>query len=501
MQNPIDYKTGGFIPLKEYIADIKRFRKEERWRLPLTIVDRIQLNFLFIIARFSLFSALLHIKHPYPWRPAYALLIQYLRKKQILDTVEVRTLLHPGFFSFFAKRRILKGETTWKINGHGVSRDRETALSKTLGEIIERSVSGLGDENRQVILRSPSELIANKVPLIYPPDYHRYLPHQLEEYGAKLKHDPQELMEWVTGYNLVTKRPTLIPRHMTSWFLGGRLYKKMLQHTTSNGSAAYFTKEGAVYRALLEVVQRDAILTHWLTKTPPRKIISQTLPDTIQLLIKDSERIGITVHILDITALSIPTVCVVAVTKDAENPQVVLSAATALTTLEAVTSSLEELINIAGLFGAKERDGDDANLVEVARRPFVSKLDARTRQLYWRGTERLQNLDWFFSGPEVSFEEVSRYDLPVSGNDTINLQTCVSVLEKLGTDYYPTVYHPLNKVQNDLQFFVAQVFIPKAFPLYLIEYYGTFQSKRLEDFALSKGLKHWELNKDPHMFS
>ena len=49
--------------------------------------------------------------------------------------------------------------------------------------------------------------------------------------------------------------------------------------------------------------------------------------------------------------------------------------------------------------------------------------------------------------------------------------------------------------------FVVQVFIPKAFPFYLIEYLGTFESRRLHEFAESKQIAGWQLNPLPHMFT
>jgi thiazole/oxazole-forming peptide maturase SagD family component len=496
-----EHKYGSYIPLGEYVADIKRFRSQSPWRLPLGFKDRLQLWLLARMVSFSWFAPLLHIKHPYPWGPAYTFLIEYLRKKQMVDELSVRTLLHAGFYSFYAERRIMKGSTHWQVIGHGVSKDRQTALSKTLGEILERTISGLGDENQNITSAAPEQLSAAVVPMVYPPRYHRYLPVQIATHAAKLQHDPRELLEWVTGVNLITHQPTLIPKHMTSWFYGNRLYKNVLQHPTSNGCAGYFTKEGATLRALLEVVQRDAILTHWLTKTPPRQIVLETLPGDLRVMVRDSERIGISVKILDITSLGIPTVCVVAITSQSPRPQVVLSAAAALTFEVAVGSALEELVNLAGIFNEVEQEGDDEVIARADNQPFVTKLSARTRQLYWRGAARLPELQWFLSGAEVSVAEACTGDLPTTQNDAQDLQTCLAVLRSQGEGYYPVAYQPKNHVQDELGFYVSQVFIPKAFPMYLLEYLGTFDSDRLQDFAAAKGISSWTLNLQPHMFS
>ena len=56
-------------------------------------------------------------------------------------------------------------------------------------------------------------------------------------------------------------------------------------------------------------------------------------------------------------------------------------------------------------------------------------------------------------------------------------------------------------VINKMNFFVVKVFIPKAFPFYLLEKYGTFESDRLREFSEWKGVKDWKLSTLPHMFS
>lgn len=81
------------------------------------------------------------------------------------------------------------------------------------------------------------------------------------------------------------------------------------------------------------------------------------------------------------------------------------------------------------------------------------------------------------------------------------MQIVLRLLKGYGAEYYPVVYYPENSIQKKIGFYVAQVYIPKAFPFYLFEGYGTFDSDRLDDFAKSKNITNWALNPEPHMFS
>ena len=285
---------------------------------------------------------------------------------------------------------------------------------------------------------------------------------------------------------------------MTSWFYGARSSDKMFMNPTSNGSACYFSKKGAVLRGLLEVIQRDAFMVHWLTHIPPKAVLKDTLPEQIQEMIYLFESLGLTLHILDTTAIAIPSVCVVAISEQSEVPQIVVSAASDVTFAQAIMNALEEMMTCTGIFFYE----DDGRLKDELsdEEPFVSKLNKTSRQIYWRGAEKLELFHWFISGERISYSELNKRDLRTGGRDSEQLEACLVVLRALGTDYYPVAYSPKNTVQRDLGVHVAQVYIPKAFPFYLIERYGTFDSDRLQEFAQSRGIPRWELNPLPHMF-
>lgn len=488
----------GYIPLKEYVEDILYMQKNGPWKIPLRFGDRLQFFFLKIIIKFSWFADTLYILHTSSVSPAYMTLFSYVRKKQFCDSMMERNFHLHGYFSYFLEKKVPINGHVRSISGQGVAKDRATAFSIALGEMIERMISGFYDMNKSTVIVSPDELM-KKYPIVYPPRYHRFLDVQKKKF-KELRHDPTKKIAWVKGKNLVSGERTYIPRQMTSWF-GGNNKKDVFVQTTTNGAAGYFTKTGGVLRGLLEVVQRDAFLVHWLTMIPPRIIKQETLPKEIQEKIQEFESFGISLYILNTTSLPIPSVCIAAINAQSEVPQVVVSAATAVTFEEAIQHALKEIVKTTGMFYYEENEAQLKMSSSRNFEPFVSDFWQIGRQLYWRGIEKMKHFSWFISGERVSYSDVCQGDIRCSTDDLDRLRKCLAVLQKLGADYYPVVYYPENIVQKEIGFFVAQVFIPKAFPLYLSEGYGTFESDRLQEFALSRGVSDWKLNPLPHMFS
>lgn len=491
----------GYIPLLEYLADIRHMDRYGPWKIPLRFSDRMQLGLLKLLAKLSWFAPSLYIMHPSSASPSYALIISYLRRHGIVHSVGERESTIPGCFSYVATTRVSTLWRSGRITGQGTSGDRATALSKALGEIIERLISGVHDTNHTVEIESPNTLIGRGENIMYPPLFHRYLDVQKAKYKSLL-HDPGIPIEWVFGENLVTQERVRIPKKLTSWYIANGRRENMLAQATTNGAAGYFTKNGAVLRGLLEVVQRDGFLTHWLTMATPDVITNTSLPAHLREQVKKLESQGLSIYILDVTSLSIPAVIVAAVSEQsAEGPQVVLSGSAALTFGEAIGAALNEIVNGLEMF----QYPDIVSLGGIERgepAPFVSKLGKIERQLYWRGAERVDRFRWFVSGTRVEYGKVARQDLlSATSRDTDRLMKCIEVLKGRGYDYYPAVYFPKHGIQRELGFYVAQVFIPKAFPLYLVEYMGTFDSDRLDEFAQSKGVSEWKLNPYPHMFS
>ncbi len=488
----------GDISLQEYEEDITRMRMSDGWKLPLGLGDRAQLFFLGIIMKFSWFADSLYIRHAASWSPAYSVLIAFLQKKGIIDTAQEDATYQEGYFLYRFRKSVITKNEQYLFRGQGIDQDRATAFSKGLGEIIERILSGVLDQNRNIIHASPREMLRKKYPIVYPPRYHRFLPVQLERY-RELHRDLEHALDWVWGKNMITRKKTAIPQQMTSWFKYGNNFQEILVYPTSNGAAGYFSEEGAILRGILEVIERDAFLVHWLTQTAPRVVIHHTLPEGIQSMLYEFETRGISLFVLDINALMFPSVCIVALNEQGGVPKVLVSAAADITFQAAVQKALLEMRMLSVKLFQRQEWKEDAVWDKVE--PFVSDLNRTTRPRYWQGKERIEQIRWFIGGESIAYDDACQYDQKCDKDDVSRLRVCLDVLKQKGQGYYPVVYRPKNTLQEKIGFFVVQVYIPKAFPLYLVEYLGTFDSKRLQEFAESKGRAEWQLNPCPHAFS
>ncbi len=466
------------------------------WRIPLGIGDRIRICLLKQFVRYSWLADSLHIAHTDDVTSASETLYTYLKKKGLVDAMAERSLHFPGYFFYSLEKEVVVRGHLRSVSGHGIAKDRATAISKAIGEMLERIISGLYNKDTDILIASSNELL-KKFPVLYPPKYHRFLDIQREHY-RELQHDPSRPMDWLSGINLITQEQTYIPRQVTSWCVKNYSTEAPLVNATTSGSAGYFTKNGALLRGLLETIERDAFLVHWLTQIPPRIIDVETLPEEMQEIIRPLESCGLSLHIVDVTTLSIPSIVIAALNSKSATPQIVLSGASATTFEQAIRHSLREIVISSEMF---YYEGDKRQLEKDAQsEPFVSVLGQIGRQLYWRGPEKIQQFQWFLSGKQVSYAELCQKDLTSATDDATQLKACLSVLRKRGPDYYPIAYFPKHPIQAKLGFYIAQVYVPKAFPLYLLECQGTFDSDRLEEFAASKGVTEWKLNPLPHMF-
>lgn len=490
----------GYIPVSEYAEDIEAMKKEGSWKLPLSFGDRLHFTLLKIFIQFSWFKKILFVEHTHVFSPAYVTLVKFLKKKNIFDKIYERNLHYPGIHSFYIEKSIKVGNSVFPVSGQGVSEDVSTAFSIALGEIVERTISGLFDANKNLVEGSYEQIRITDRDVIYPPLFHRFLDIQKSKF-KKINVDSKKIIKWVQGKNLITGKAAFIPQQMTSWFRRMFTDESLFVHTTTNGAAGYFTREGATLRGLLEVVQRDGFLVHWLTMTTPNIITHESLPENLRKKIRQLVDFGLSIYIADVTSLDIPTVIIAAINTNSEMPQIVLGGGSDLTFEKAIESSIKEIYIASEMFYFKESKQEfEAANQEIE--PFISSLNKITRQLYWRGRERVKAFDWFISGAHVQYEEIIKRNLlSNSCSDESKLHTCLSVLKSFGEEYYPTVYFPQNPIQEKLGFYIAQVFIPKAFPLYLFEGYGTFDSDRLCEFAVSRGKLEWKLNPYPHMFS
>ncbi len=101
---------------------------------------------------------------------------------------------------------------------------------------------------------------------------------------------------WVSGHNLATGKGArvvadLVYAHASLISLGLEPRRPLTQ-VTSSGCAAGTTADEAVLRALLEIIERDAFMRHWLWQTPGQVLNVRTLPVDLRRRVSAIEATG-----------------------------------------------------------------------------------------------------------------------------------------------------------------------------------------------------------------
>ncbi|MFE9281952.1 YcaO-like family protein [Nocardiopsis alba] len=134
--------------------------------------------------------------------------------------------------------------------------------------------------------------------------------HEEEWYGHPsfdpIPYTPATPTTWVWGWSTRERRRVLVPEHVAYWHAGPR--EERFLYESSNGCAVGGSPAEAVLYGLFEVVERDAFLLTWYSRTRPRRIEGVDDPDLNHLTDLITER-GLELSLLDITSdLGVPTV-------------------------------------------------------------------------------------------------------------------------------------------------------------------------------------------------
>jgi len=108
---------------------------------------------------------------------------------------------------------------------------------------------------------------------------------------------------WATGLSVSDGKTTRVPAELV--FIPknlepyGRKHRPLGQ-MNSSGCAAGETLEDALRRALLEVIERDAFMRHWLSQSPGRAVRDRGLPATLRSRLRRLREAGCTATLVEL---------------------------------------------------------------------------------------------------------------------------------------------------------------------------------------------------------
>lgn len=364
-----------------------------------------------------------------------------------------------------------------RLKSHGIATDVNEALIIALAEAIERVASSEWEESA-LHRSSLAEMIDSGRPHIAPA-YIRPLSQEEEKVPIL----------WSQARNLQTNAKVYLPASMVYIFYRSlHLSEPQFVDPSSNAVAAHTSMEAAALHAIYEALERDGFLMYWLNKLSPQNIDPNTLPDEYSREIVDRMRKnGFSVYLLDCkTEYGVPIV--VSVTIHDETGRVSVNAAAGLEPGAIIKKVALDTLRWNTAYKPKKPDISPSNMTELEQ-----------REQFWYGGYMRSHIDFFISGPSISYEAYeAQFD---AGKRVDELEEVKGRLAKKDAEIY--VCDLTNDLAKRTGLFVVRAVIPQLLPVYFVEAKKHLNLPRLRSFPRVMGLADADtkdLNESPHPF-
>jgi len=161
--------------------------------------------------------------------------------------------------------------------------------------------------------------------------------------------DPDTELDWIRGEDLLSGEPRWVPVDLVNYPLAtATVGRRLLDFANSNGVAAHTERELAIRHALLERLERHAVLRSWYDDSPPTRIDLAGLGPYIQHRANYWRGVGYDLTVLDYSIDGAP-IAGVAISSDGRVPGFAFGSAAAGVQADAITKALHEAeIGMAG---------------------------------------------------------------------------------------------------------------------------------------------------------
>nr|WP_246521394.1 YcaO-like family protein [Ornithinibacillus massiliensis] len=257
----------------------------------------------------------------------------------------------PSLNIFVSQGRSIKNEEGKKIirrysEGTGVSKDKDTAINRAIGESMERYCSSYIDPDDIFYNLSYKELENGKA--IHPRRFQHYTDSQYKNKSLPFKRiDEYTRIDWVETTSLIDNSTKLTPADVVYCpYLDGGQFRENI----TNGLACHTNLNTAILGGLLELIERDSIMITWknflsLPIYNNDEIKSRNNNPHLSELLNECHYSNLDVIFIDITLdLEIPIVFCLIKNKLNQLPFIACGASCQLNVFDAMTKSLEEAL-------------------------------------------------------------------------------------------------------------------------------------------------------------
>jgi|GEM_PF-625605 len=378
----------------------------------------------------------------------------------------------------------------------GVSLDIDEAVSKVIGEFLERYP--LTVYRRGNFVRASINSLQKRGIHFLNPEFADHSSAWQKEKFPRRRFNRDTIFSFSQGESLTRGTKALIPAQM---IYIGYLFPEgepVIGERNTNGAGGMFTREEAILAGLYELIQRDAFLQFWLKRqTPPRFDLSKVTNEALRGSLEMCKRYNLEVTLLDVTSdISIPSVIAVILDRTGRGPAVSLGGGCGPNQEKAMNRAITEAIGVRSWL-RHHREGISEPLPKFEDgEPFEEEWGPQKRLLLWYSPEAIEAIDFFISGTVVSIEHSKDKSFATPKKE---LQHALSLFADRGPDFEVFVQDLKHPLLTDLGYHAVKVFVPALLYLYMREINAPLGAKRIKPFSYKEG-GDFEIHGIPHPF-
>lgn len=444
-------------------------------------------------------SPLVGVEIGYSWQ----VLLRYLERDGILkSSVNWRAKFFHDVPKFACCILSLADEKLKHLNGAGSRPDFETALSKAIGEVLERFFLAKGKGRDQKDLRrSTVDAFKKKRELYLPPDrLDQFMPDQRSSMHKDYNEKTPFL--WVPGKEYSLDKAVWIPAQMVSLqrFLSPNGEREpVIREQNTNAAAGGFTLDETILSAVYEAIERDSFLVYWLNNQPPQRVNPETCPnEAFQRMLRQVRRYRFEpVFLKTTTDIGVPACVCVLIDRGNGGPRLSVGAGAGNDPAAILLSAMMESLTVQR---STSREFSEIPMPRIDE-PFRDKTMSLGRRInLWRQPQMFPNIEAWLTGDEVDFSEA--FPNPRRfGSPKDELSYLANLLGALGPGYKIYYYEYQDPVLKRIGYHVVKVIIPELVHMYLTESDASIGAKRLRSAPVAMGYTPAEKpNPWPHPF-
>lgn len=442
--------------------------------------------------------------------PTWAPLFSYLQDKGLLKSVALDPPFNDEVKLFFTYifTQISQGSGDGHKPQHpsfsrGVSEDYDEAMSKVVGELLERYPLLLYKE-RDFIRASIADLESSSHSFLNPFTVAGFSKEQEAAY-PEMRFDKKSIFHWTSATSLIDGGALLVPAQLVFWSYcrhHGDATEPVLRETNTNGAGGYFTRTGAILSGLYELLQRDAFLIHWFNSSPPRLIDNATVRhERARNLLDKALRLGFDISLLDVTSdFKVPAVICAVRDLSGSGPYMVLGGGCEMDAGEAIYRACSEGLGVYHWIRKHPVDFQlPADYKPFSRDPFIGQIE---RLILWNNPSKSlkEGSSFMFKGKREHFDVFAKQGKTFDSREE-ELDFLVNKFAQRGKGYEPLYYQAKHPVLDELGYASVKAIVPELIPLYMQEHHAPAGARRIKEAMVRMGKQPSKtINPLPHPF-